>query len=360
MLSGSAIGTVRVLILYGSDVSNPSTLASNIISSMNDSFFDDKMDPDLHFTLADLRNLNDDLEDVCKLDIRSKMMNETAPFTDIATWIDDEDADIALTIVTEDPDITGCYYGSNGRLGGIAGLYLDQSAPYAITMDTYAIGDLTALHEVGHVLGGFHPQDDKSVIDQWGPNSEYYARGYISSNNDWQTVMGGYNSSGCDFPDTDPDSADCVRLPLWSDPTKSYDGETRGVTYTSPTQVPYSADMASALEIHMPIAAAFESYPDSVPSTPSNFSVSSRYCYGDHGSSWDSVSTAENYQLLMSIFSDFRDSDREVIYFGSNTRKNIMLPYGFLTYYFKVRACNGSGCSNWSAYDTATYYHGCL
>jgi hypothetical protein len=206
-------------------------------------------------------------------------------------------------------------------------------------------------------MGGMHSDEDDDSLQYWTPNSELYARGYASSDGEWETIMGGY-TDGCDFGLLP--NPDCIRLPLWSDPTKSYDGETRGVAFIEEDQDPYSADMVSALEIQMPIVAAWESYPDSVPSTPSNFSVSSRYCYGDHGSSWDSVSTAENYQLLMSIFSDFRDSDREVIYFGSNTRKNIMLPYGFLTYYFKVRACNGSGCSNWSAYDTATYYHGCL
>lgn len=61
-MSSSVNGTVRILVLYGSDVANINTLASNIISEMNESFFDDGMDPDFHVTLADLRQLSSDPE----------------------------------------------------------------------------------------------------------------------------------------------------------------------------------------------------------------------------------------------------------------------------------------------------------
>jgi len=354
LLSGSAIGTVRVLILYGSDVSNASTLASNIISEMNDTFFDDGMDPDLHVTLADLRNLNNDLDGVCKEDILEGMEDADSPFTNIATWVDDEDADVVLTIATTDPDVTNCSEnGSYGRIGGQASALLDSTKPYAVTMDTYAIGDLTAVHELGHVLGGGHPTWSVSTLESFSDDVEPYSRGYIAGDGDWQTIMGAYDDNDCDFSTTLPNT-DCVRLPLWSDPTKSYDSETRGVTYTSDTQVPYSADMAAALEIQMPIAAVFESYPYSAPGTPSLDNVEK--CFQHNIVEWNSVTNAENYQVLYSFWSSF--TNPEVIYFGSNTYLNVRV-FPNSTKYVKFRACNGSGCGAYGSQLTLTYNSFC-
>jgi len=361
MLTSPDIGTIRVLVLYGSDVSNPTTLTSNIMSSMNDTFFNDGMDPDLHFTLADLRNLNDDLEEVCKEDIRDDMMNDEAPFGNIDTWVADEDADIVLTIVTEDASVNTCTWtGIYGRLGGIAGLYLDSTAPYAITMDTYALGDLTAIHEVGHVLGGFHPQDNDSTL-QANSDGELYARGFLdpldpgdpNDESEWQTIMGAYFRNGCDFSTTFPNT-DCVRLPLWSDSTKTYGGEARGEAFTQEDQDPYSADMASALQIHMPIVAAWQSYPYSAPGTPSNIDVEE--CFSQNIVTWDATTNAENYQVLYSAFSNF--TNPEVIYFGSHEYVRVVVSQ-HSTKYIKIRACNGNGCGTFSSQLTLTYNSYC-
>ena len=167
--------------------------------------------------------------------------------------------------------------------------------------------------------------------------------------------MGAYDDNDCEFSTTLPNT-DCVRLPLWSDPTKTYNGETRGVTYTSDTQTPFSADMVSALEIQMPIAAVFESYPYSAPTTPGNFRVVSEQCYGQSIAFWNSVSTAENYQLLRSYNSNF--SNPEVIYFGSSTSFYVNISQG-QPWYMKVRACNGSGCGDLSAQKIALYVPTC-
>jgi hypothetical protein len=192
LFSGSINGTVRVLILHASDVPNPTTLASNIISTMNDTYFNDGFDPDFHVTLADLRNLNNDLDGVCKEDILSRMENGTSPFANIATWIDDENADVVLTIATTDPSVTNC------SINGI---------------------------------------------------------------------------------------------------------------------------------------------------------------YGLNEARWNAVSTAENYQLLRSHYSNF--SSPSVLYFGPATSVDVTVAIN-QTLYLKVRACNGSGCSDLSAQKTATYYNGCL
>lgn len=353
MLSGSAIGTVRVLILHGSDVSNPSTLASNIISKMNDTFFDDKMDPDLHVTLADLRNLNDDLDGVCKEDILYDMYYEDAPFANIATWIDDEDADVVLTIATTDTSLTTCQL--TGTLGGIGGIafMMNPDYPYAVTMDTYAIGDLTAVHEVGHVLGGGHPTTTDSQLQAYSDDIELYSRGYIAGDGDWQTVMGSYDDDDCDLPMTFP-ITNCVRLPLWSDPTKSYDGETRGATTPSDPEDPLAADMASALEIQMPIVAAWESYPYSAPGTPTGVFVEK--CRQSNVITWNSVSNAEHYQVLVSLSSSF--TNPEVVYFGTQLGMIVSVVQGS-TKYAKIRACNGSGCGSYTSQETLSYSSTC-
>jgi hypothetical protein len=347
LLSGSTNGTVRVLVLHASDVANPSTLASNIISRMNDTFFDDGMDPDLHVTLADLRNLNDDLDGVCKAAILSKMGNQSSPFANIATWMSDENADVVLTIATTDPSLINC--GIYGRIGGQASDLLNPSLPYAVTMDTYAIGDLTAVHELGHVLGGGHPVWSVSVLESFSDDIEPYSRGYIADDGDWQTIMGSYDDNGCDFSTTPPDYG-CIRLPLWSDPTKSYAGEARGVTYVSDTQVPYSADMVSALEIQIPLVAAFDSYPYSSPGAISGIDVEE--CFANNIVTWNSVANAENYQVLRSYSGSF--TNPEVIYFGAQTHVRVVVNQGS-TKYVKIRACNGSGCGQYSSLLTLTY-----
>ena len=167
---------------------------------------------------------------------------------------------------------------------------LNSSAPYAVTMDKYAVGDLTASHELGHVLGGGHPTTTPATLDIWSNGAaELYSRGHIAGDGEWQTVMGSYDDNGCDFSTTLPNT-DCVRLPLWSDPTKNFDGEARGVTFVSETQVPYSADMVSALEIHMPTVAAWDTYSYSSPGSISGINVDQ--CYQHNIISWNSVTNA--------------------------------------------------------------------
>ncbi len=356
MMSGSVNGTVRVLILYASDVNNINLLASSIIAQMNESFFTDSMDPDFHVTLAGIRNLNDNLAGVCKSHILDRMRLASAPFTNIDLWQNNENADVVLTIATTDLNVTSCPSRSYGRVGGIATM-LNPNDTHAVSMDTYAIGDLTAVHELGHVLGGGHENWDVPFLLKQSPSSEHYARGYMSGTGNWQTMMGAYNATLCPFSSTLP-NPDCVRILRWSNPGWSYSGETRGVTYTSDTQVPFSADMDAALAVHIPIVAAYKTFPSPAPAAvPGNFRVVSDNCYGLSTARWNSVSTAENYQLLQSTSSNF--SNPSVIYFGSaravevtTTQNNIL--------YLKVRACNGSGCGVLSGQKEAHYFNGCL
>lgn len=230
MLSSTTNGTVRVLILHASDVPNVTVLASNIISSINDTFFGGGMDPDLHVTLAGLRNLNDDLDGVCNPEMLELMTDEDPPFTALANWKSVDHADVVLTIATTDNAETAC--GEDGRIGGRASALLDGEAPYAVAMNTFAVGDFTAAHELGHVFGGGHSDWTVDDLEFYSQDAAPYSRGLIAGDGEWQTIMGGYNRNGCNFSPTLP-NPDCVRIPFWSDPSKYYDGESRGVPFSA-------------------------------------------------------------------------------------------------------------------------------
>lgn len=334
---------VRILILYADNITNISTLASNMISSMNDSLFDDGFDPDFHFSLAGTRELNSDLDGECKDDIINDMITAVFPFAGIVNWTNTNDADVVVAIAEADP--TGCSY--NG-VGGQATI-LDSTDPYAIIFEEYVLGDLTATHEVGHVMGGGHPEwsDYNLTVDH---GTVVYARGFTEEDGDWQTLMGGYGQNDCTFVIEDGASQDCVRINRWSDPDKTHLGETIGST-SSP-----EADMVRVLEENMPDVAEWESYPDSAPATPSNFSVDHTSCYGANDASWDSTTDAEFYHLFEDTSASFNSP--ELIYHGTSTSVGVMVPSS-PTHYFKVRACNGSGCGTISSSDTGYYFPGC-
>jgi hypothetical protein len=339
---------VRVLILYASDVSYPSTLAANVISALNDSLFDDGVDPDYHFVLAGLRNLGNDLSGVCKENILWKMRDADSPFASLASWINSDDADVVLTIATVDENISGCQFtGSLGRIGGAALALLDSSLPYAVTMDNYAIGDFTALHEIGHVMGGGHSDDDDDYMEEYAPLAAVYGRGIISSTGEWQTIMGSYYENDCQFPFPDDlPNPECVRINRWSDPDKTYAGEDRGVEFVTLGQgPPLSADMISALATQMQTVAAWESYPYSAPGAPTNFDWEPGQCYGLRTATWDEPSNTDINQLFLSFYSNF--SNPSIIYHGISDLTGVNVSPGG-TRYVRVRSCNGSGCGSFS------------
>ena len=354
MSLGDTNATVRVLVLYGSDVSGISSIAANSIAMFNDSYQNSGLSADFIVDLAGTRQLNSDLEGVCKNTAISLMENANFPFIGINNWQSNNHADLVLTVLTTDTEIEGCSSGY-GRVGGQGSGLLDSDNPYAVTMDDYAVGDLTAIHELGHLMGGGHPDWSYALLmDQSDDQAEPYARGYISSTQDFQTIMGAYASGTCDFDYLPPD---CERIPRWSDPGATYLGEAIGITYVSTTQSPPAADMKSALESKVPSVAAWESYPHPAPDAPDIFSVSSQYCYGLNNVDWDAATYAENYQVLRAYDSGFTDPD--VIYFGSITGMVVDVPQNE-TWYLKVRSCNGSGCGDLTSQHSTTYYNGCL
>ena len=73
-------------------------------------------------------------------------------------------ADMAFVLYGE-YSATNCYLGQPGRVGGFALGYFNPNQAVATSVDSYALGNLNALHEIGYVLGG------KYSVDYIAPNN---------------------------------------------------------------------------------------------------------------------------------------------------------------------------------------------
>ncbi len=238
-----------------------------------------------------------------------------------------------------------------GRIGGAGYLiptedYPEHPNPFANVTHTYALGDLTALHEIGHIFNGRH-----EVGCSFGTGTiPAYACGYAPIHCQWQTMMGSYTQCGFDF-EVDPDDQPVVRLARWSNPNVDYNGEPTGVPGAGPT----GRNMAAALNVNMPHAATWKGSQASQPSAPDPISNLSHHCWGLNTVYWTEQPGLVEYRLYQSESPNF--SSPMLIYSGSGTATGINVDQ---TTYLRVKACNSGGCSPDSAQVTATYTPGCL
>jgi len=217
-------GSVRVLFLHASDVPNASSQAANIVMAFNNSLSLSAVASNNFLTIAGVQQVDSVFDDQSRFTIINAMMARAAPFDGVDAAMNTTAADVAFLLVREDTgadDVPGF-----GRVGGVAVLF-QQSNPFALSTADYALGDLTALHEFGHVFGGKH--EDGTGI----------ARPVVADDDTWMTVMGGYID--CPFNGL---AATCVRLNRWSNPDQTYLGIPLGVAG--------ERDMESHLESSMP------------------------------------------------------------------------------------------------------------
>ncbi len=81
------------------------------------------------------------------------------------------------------------------------------------------------------------------------------------------------------------------------------------------------------------------------------------YCNGAHRFSWGTSSGSDYYQLARRTSTS---STYYVRYQGSNPLYFETLENAPTQYYYKVRACNSSGCSAYSQSEgPVAYYNGC-
>nr|AYM52217.1 hypothetical protein [Nannocystis pusilla] len=237
-LSRSLVGgNVRVLFLYASNVSNASAQAANIVTAFNNSLSLSAVSSNNYISIAGVQPVSSTFAGMDRWTIIQAMGNRSAPFTTIDTSMANTYADVAFLLVQEDPTAHHDMGPVYGRVGGVAFLQ-NQAKPFALSTDDYALGDLTALHELGHVFGGNHEDVASAGI----------ARPVVAANDTWMTVMGGYVE--CPFNGL---PATCVRLNRWSNPDQTYQGV--------PLGVPGQRDMESWLESSMPTVSAWRPEP---------------------------------------------------------------------------------------------------
>lgn len=338
-------GNVATLILYTPAVAarnNISLLANQIIAQANASLAASGVDSSNYFTLADLKPLSSNFTTFgsrCADDILYQARDRVGAFSGVDTTLSNADADIALILVTTEISYDDCWQ-DVGRIGGVAFLH-EEADPFALSTDTYALGDLTAVHEIGHVLGGDH---EYGTANAALPN----AYGFVALPScAWQTLMGGYAHPSCPF-DVDqpfPHLQPTTRLPRWSNPNQTYGGIAMG----SSTQ-----NMADALETLMPTVSAWETNP-AAPGTASGFAVWSWLCYGTHTASWTATTGATHYQLMASTSVTFSSPYLIHIASGATSANFDIGPSE--TLYLRVRACNAGGCGGYSAQQVADDYY---
>jgi hypothetical protein len=231
-----ANGNVRVLFLYANNVVAPSAKAANIIAAFNKSLELSAVAPNNYLMAAGVQPVASSFSGQSRMTIINSMIARSAPFTAIDATRKSAYADIVFLLVSEDPtaaDMPAPY----GRVGGIASTV--PASPFALSTSAYALGDLTALHEIGHVLGGQHENVANAGI----------ARPRVSPDKTWMTIMGGYID--CKFAGLDNPS--CIRLNRWSNPAQTYLGVPLGVLG--------ERDMESWLEARMPIVSQYQPEP---------------------------------------------------------------------------------------------------
>lgn len=356
-LPASASGNVRLLVLYTPLVAaqtNVSLMANNIVSGFNQSLQLSGVDSNNYVTLAGVRSIGNSLSTQgrrCNDEIVDVMMTQrSGPFSDLDDWMELAYADIALAIVTTEPGYTECGNGA-GRFGG-RGLPISQypghTRPFSNTTDTFALADLTAIHEVGHVLNGMHAH---LAHCNWGTIPSY-ACGYAPQHCQWQTMMGGYVQCGFDHG-KDPWQQPTVRIARWSNPDRNYNGEPTGIPV--PPNQSGGRHMAAALDINMSHAAGWKGTQSTPPSAPDPISTSSFYCWGMTSVNWAAQTGTVEYRLFRSSSSSF--THPVLMYSGPKTATTVNVDQ---TSYLRVKACNSGGCSPYSSQAVAFYYSACM
>ena len=272
------------------------------------------------------------------------MKSEASPFSSVKSWMTHVNADVAFLLTSEDPTVVGDN-GPYGRAGGVA-VRFNKNWPYAISTTSYALGDNTAVHELGHVFSGHHEGTHSTMP----PDAESTNHPKIAGDCSWMTIMGGYDTiaGGCPFTGL---PATTIRINYFSNPELAPAATGGSVIGTAGY-----ADMESWLEYSMPITSGWrDNGGASTPSAPASLSHTSLMCWGDNIVNWSSVSGATEYRLFQSATTTF--SPPTQVYQGSGTSTAVSVPAGGA--FFRVHACNSAGCSNWTGTHHVPYFTGC-
>ena len=337
-------GGVDVLFLYASDVTNPNLRASDIVGRFTLVRNNSAISTNNSITSVGVFPVASNFSGLSRQSVLNKMKFGLTPFSELENWTTHTNADVTFLLVSEDSSVVGDN-GIHGRAGGVA-VRFQKSTPYALSTITYALGDNTAVHELGHVFCGHH-EGTHSVMP---PDAESTNHPTIAADCSWMTIMGGYDTTagGCPFTGL---PATTVRINYFSNPAltpTAAGGNTIGVAGY--------ADMESWLESSMPTVSAWrDNGSASAPAAPASLSHTSLMCWGDNIVHWSSASGATEYRLFQSATTTF--SPPTQVYQGAGTSVSASVPAGGA--YYRVHACNSAGCSNWTGTYYVPYFSGC-
>lgn len=329
---------VRVLVVVGDDVPSRvppvQTFAANIIAQTNSIISSSGIPSSFRLQLAGVELAGNTWRPpvwgstLARDTILYRIAKRLGEFATIDARMDALKADMTLVLFSANDNVTcpgaTC---SIDRVGGVAHNF-DQTKPFATVADTYALGDLTAPHEIGHVLGGQHQGEPVA------PLAQPFAHGKLVANT-WLTVMGRFVSPGCAFYTLNQQPA-CPRIGRYSNPSLMYGG--------IPTGDAGIADMAQALQIQMPIVAAYHAESVAVPGPVGTASL--QLSGAQMSFSWSAATgspTLYEAESAWSPVSPVSALGYSQIYSGAG--KSVVQTVAPLRWYgFRVRGCNASGC----------------
>lgn len=341
--SSGADGIINVYFYYGNNVSGVSFKIANFITDYNKVIENSKVSFNNRILNAGSQMVNNTFSTECKVGYLFDMFRADPPFTNIDSEISSNYADVGVLIAKGDNSLN-CFPGYPGHVGGRAIIW-DSTNPFMFIADNYlgSGADFSGIHELGHVLKGYHP--DWFEVD-------VYNQGLINTSDPskyWQSIMGSYHSDisegPCLFDGTS--NSICERVKYFTNPALTYNSDPLGSSVE---------DMESHLENFMPTASDWRGAPTGKSAVPSNFTVSGPECYGFYDLNWDSMANADEYHLYKSTHSNF--SNPTIIYSGTSSTVNVNVTSG--TWYFRIKAINAAGSSAYTSQKSATKVGYCM
>jgi hypothetical protein len=115
-------------------------------------------------------------------------------------------------------DMVGLIVDNGGGYCGLASsIYASSSIAFQVTADECATGYYSFGHEFGHLQGARH-----DLYADLSTSPFVYGHGYVNNAGQWRTIMA-YANFSCGL---------CTRLQYWSNPNKTYSGNSMGDNYS--------------------------------------------------------------------------------------------------------------------------------
>lgn len=304
---------------------------------------------------------------------RDAMIGEASPFSGLHALRDQHGADLVVLLTqrpTEEGDdepgdpedeetfpVCGVA-GGNDNLplfsGDVTLETFDTNKAYAVVAVNCADIDRTFHHELGHNLGGWHDLSMTAYCG-FGPTTGGHnggsSCGYTHAGDGVGTVMG-----SATLPGFECGLNTCPRLLRFSNNGQDWVGG--NLVDVGTVAASFSDVLDAFVDNHgsdgtVEFVAAYRSPPVSVPGTPPATSVES--CFSYHEIGWTSSSgTLGWYEVQQASNSSF--SGATEIYRGNGTSVSVV---SSTTFYARVRACNGAGCSGWIGTGPISYTAPC-